>query len=415
MLQADVRTLTLRLKRQNLLGDPRQVSEVTIKAIVSEAAGLRIGREEAATPPRKGGSQPREDMSTRMVSRSELKSLLRLFRELFAELGALRAQLNNVIFDPVLAQKLRKEALDSAAPSKPSLDALSGKEPEKDRVTSASWMTPIQKLFGQSTAQDPRDSANAKQPRIAPKQAPAVAATPTTVNVEFSGGGVRGIGTFRTIDAPPGSDILRPPSARPMPQILAPTPSRSLMGIFAGAPQPTPTGDRWTLLPRNITREKEKDRVKQLRDATSNAEFGPRLEQAGTIGRSNTSYGYRSSRRVDAVLVPTEPLPDFRETLLQRTLRPRGLSDSSIHTTFLKEEPKPPSEPETVPNPPTSPTLGSPLSKHRAIPTNRVRSPTAKLGGSWVPLGGAGAIFGSPREEPNIHQTAWARRGLDAD
>ncbi|KIJ57138.1 hypothetical protein M422DRAFT_219025 [Sphaerobolus stellatus SS14] len=429
LTQANARTLSLRLRRQNLLGDPKQISEATIKAIVSEAGSLRIGKEDSANT-HAGRMVAQSYPVNWVVSRSEFKSLLRLFKDLFTELGTLRAQLNEVIFDPGLANKLSKETLEPEAPSN-ALTAMGpiGRGGDKDRIVSNSWMAPIQKLFGQSQAlQNPHESSS-RQSRLASKQAPAVAASTTTVNVEFASGGVRGTGAVH-VDA--GHNFMRSTiTPSPAPHIHAPVPSRSLLGIFAGAPQPVPN-DRWVVLPRVGT--KEKDRLKQLRGSASNARLAlshSNADKAASIGRSVTSH--RMSRDVDAMLEQVEGTQrsDFPESLLQRTLRPRGLSDSSIRTTFLKDEAK--EEPrhgeETLPvtTTPTklvsSPIAISPKSKKlfgpsqpssppRMIPG--VRSPSARIGRTlspWTHLGDTGIMFGSPREESH---SAWARRGLES-
>ena len=436
MSQADARTLSLRLRRQNLLGDPKQISEATVKAIVTEAAGIRLGKEDTAILPA-GRNLTSSYPTSWTVSRAEFKSLLRLIRDLFTELGILRTQLNEVIFDPTMAQKLRKDALKPEAPSSNLVSGVVGPmKAEKDRVLSNSWMSPIRGLFG--SAQIPQDSrgeaANPRQSLLAPKQAPAVAASTTTVNVEFASGMVRGTGTYR-------QDPASPPPPPAQPHIHAPIPSRSLLGIFAGATQPqasAPNRDQWVVLPREGGKEKEKDRVKQLRGTVS------RAERASTIGRAATSH--RRSRNLESsVYDPPDEQSDFRDTLLQRTLRPRGLSDSSIHTTFLKGEPKedlrrlsqeeplpartstPPKEiPNTSVTVVTAPIAISPASgrvsvdrfgpsspTHRIIPSDRALSPIARLGRvlpPWAHPGEGGMIFGSPREEPNMNQAAWARR-----
>jgi hypothetical protein len=140
----------------------------------------------------------------------------------------------------------------------------------------------------------------------------------------------------------------------------------SLMGIFAGAQRPVAdASEPWVVLP-SIPRTKPAGSVSI--DNHSIAESHHPMSTA-TIGRSahrrNTN---RLSRNVDAVIDIVDKQPQEGEELgeerddvpplLQRTLRRRGLSDSSIHSTFSShgtdqqgaEMSLPPSPPRHVPS-----------------------------------------------------------------
>jgi len=55
----------------------------------------------------------------------------------------------------------------------------------------------------------------------------------------------------------------------------------------------------------------------------------------------------------------------------------------------------------------------SPTSPQRILPSERALSPTGRLGRAWGYIGEGGMVFGSPREEPNMNQAAWARRAAE--
>jgi len=130
-------------------------------------------------------------------------------------------------------------------------------------------------------------------------------------------------------NADQASHLLRPTTPGPLA-------SKAVMGIFAGAPRSTGP-DPWVVVSPKATRGA---RV-------------PNDYNSATLTRSSLKRGAnkRLSRNVDAV-IDTESIigdsdideqdeaeaSDFRSTLLERTLRPRGLSDSSIHSTFMNAE-----------------------------------------------------------------------------
>jgi hypothetical protein len=252
-----------------------------------------------------------------------------------------------------------------------------------------------------------------------------------------------------------GPSTLRKPVALPL------SASRNLMGIFAGAPRsivsPPPTVQKWDIPP---PPRSDRDRTRQIRGAISSARLrqpGPREKNGGppaTIGRSATMArnANRLSRNVDAVIDQKDDQvpPEFHETLLERTLRPRGLSDSSIHTTFLKDMIESSSEKPSeggdggmphrggggvlIDTSFSSTTGSQSCSPPRAVPRaypmaerdDGARSPAVRLGrhlASWA-TAVSGRHFtdvaqpdepppGSPREDGGVHRAAWVRRGLE--
>ncbi|KAF7971720.1 hypothetical protein HWV62_20087 [Athelia sp. TMB] len=317
LTQADPLTLTNRLKRQNLKGaDVGHLSRSTISSIVSDVTQLR--------------SQFRaileDDKIPVTCTRKDLRGLFKVFREFFNEMAQIRTTLNDIIIDPSIAAKISEMALDPRGAA----------ERERQAAKGLSWMAPLTKLFGapspsespppsrevaSSTLRPPIRGFDRQPSRRVPKLGAALAAsTTTTVNVEFSGGGV-GRAMARTASDTPSTSSTSVPSVAPSP---APQVHGSLMNIFAGAPQPS---DPWVVLSSHSHR------------GTSNRETGVG-GGAATIGRSgmpNARNTAGMSQNVDAV-IDSRGQDDENDTvapLLQRTLRRRGLSDSSIHSSFM--------------------------------------------------------------------------------
>ena len=238
MTQADARTLMNRLKRQRLAGDVSHLSHATVSSILSEANGLRAHFRGVLE----------DDRAISTCTRRDLRALLNLFREMFSELGEMRVALNDIILDPSSAPKFSEAALD------PSQQLKVGGRGAKQGP--GGWMAPFSKLFGTVTAAQVESkapeqpsgfdriasgspAANAtvrqKPTRFVPKSGPALAASATTVNIEFSGTAVgRSVTSSTAVTTTAAFEADAARSATPAP----PAASRSLMGIFAGAPQP---------------------------------------------------------------------------------------------------------------------------------------------------------------------------------
>jgi hypothetical protein len=188
MAQADALTLTNRLKRQNLKGaDVAHLSRNTVAGIISDIGNIRAQFRVFLE----------DDKVTTTCTRKDLRGLFKLFKETFSEMGQIRITLNDVILDPSSASKLSEMALN---PSKGTQSATAG------------WIAPITKFFAPSAgegtsvnqdgpppSQTERRGRAASRPRIAPKLGPALSASTTTVNVEFSGSGVGRAVTSTTV------------------------------------------------------------------------------------------------------------------------------------------------------------------------------------------------------------------------
>ncbi|KAI0375969.1 hypothetical protein BV20DRAFT_960058 [Pilatotrama ljubarskyi] len=342
MTQADTLTLTNRLRRQHLLGaDVSHLSRTTVNAILGDATALRAHFRAFLE----------DDKITTTCTRRDLRGLLKLIKDVFTELAELRVTLNDIILDPTVAGKVSEMAMN---PSKAQA-ADTGTRDNTNGAASSSWMAPLSKLLGlpnngpatgessttRALSPPARTIGRGRPPRVVPKREAALSASATTVNVEFSGTAVgRAVTSTRT--AQPGSDggfgTLTSLSATANgPAIAQPEPrrdvSRSVMGIFAGAPRPA-EGDPWVMIPR----------AHKVNRMTSMAAMN---QGTSTIGRSalrHATSGKRLSRIVDAVIDSPQLGGDPSEAednnggpppSLDRALR-RGLSDSSIHTTFTQ-------------------------------------------------------------------------------
>lgn len=355
LTQADAFTLTNRLKRQNLKGaDIGHLSQSTVNSIVSEATALR-GQFRALLE---------DDKLVSVCTRKDLRNLFKLFKDAFTEMGQMRITLNTVILDPSSAVRVSEMAMNPGKVERELDNAQGGV---------SAWMAPISKLFSPTgrVEQPPLDrgaitrsasvNVGAKDsrppPRFVPKLGPALAASATTVNVEFSGTGI-GRSVTSTFSAQPIA-ITSPPTETAM--STQQSVSSNLMGIFAGAPKAEL--DPWIVLPVS-------DSQQTLRKSTS---FMQASDSSATIGRSAGRKNVnRLSRNVDAVIDVDQPQDvgeeaDYLPPLLERTLRRRGLSDSSIHSTFTSH-----GEQNTSPLQPQSPSPQRPSISKASVPASRL-------------------------------------------
>jgi hypothetical protein len=308
--QADARTLTTRLKRQNILGaDVGHLSHSTVNGIVAEVVNLRVVFRAALE----------DDKFTTICTRRDLRTLLKFLKDIFREYGTLRTTLNDIVLDPSIAPKVREMTMNPK-------DESSSGEKAPSLISAGGWMAPLSKLFGSTTSGDSKSGITRGRgplwasPRPAPKSGPAASASTTTVNVEFTG---TGAGRAVTNVSPTvAQDAVQD-------AILAPVATRStsanLMGIFAGAPR----NDAWVVLPPDSSRQ-QGSHGDQLRRAMLSRVTG---RMTGAADKDKPSS---LSRNVDAVIDPEASSEDRGGIDPARTLRMRGLSDSSIRSTFLQ-------------------------------------------------------------------------------
>jgi len=377
LVLSDALTLTSRLKRQHLTGDVSHLSRTTVGSIVAEATLLRSNFR----------SLLEDDKIITMCTRKDLRALFNLLKDAFNELGELRMTLNDVILDPSLAQKLSEAAMN---PSK----GLA----EKETVGGAAgWIAPIVKLF-QGGEEKPAPSSSSTTPthgllkpnnrggvitiqrptpRVVPKLSPALSASTTTVNVEFQSGSSGRAITSTHSAHPSSSEAANYGGQQTSEEEMRAKTSASVMGIFAGAPKPASPQDPWIVIPKPS--RKPPSPLSQL--ANQGIPDGPGTGEAGsglgggalTIGRNTLKVNAQLSRVVDAVIDVQSPTvaatpSDYQATLTRRGFGPRGLSDSSIHTTFLNhaedrtdpsDEHRPEGSEQTNQEPPSSGMLAS--------------------------------------------------------
>lgn len=416
MSQADALTLTKRLKRQHLRGaDVKHLSRATVSSILSEITQLRAQYRMLLE----------DEKVTLMCTRKDLRGLFKLFKDVFEELGQLRVTLNDVILEPSIAQRVSEMALDPAK-------AEAMEREGKVSGSGSSWIAPFSKLFGSSLGESithpsqspPRPVSRGRgfihQPRPVPKLGPALAASATIVNVEFSGAGV-GKSVTSTFSAHPTNEahpfgpishvdtIPRPPTST--------SNVRSVMGIFAGAPHPNDATDPWVVLPRAPRRVHStffrSDEPSQSSTTT--------IDKSLAYKRSNSHL----SREVDASTSPEHgEADDIPGPLPERTLRRRGLSDSSIHSTYMNQvEQRTPAEPST--NGGSVLQTLSRTMRNFSFATSQtvsgpVTSPPSRLPGEAGPREGLDMPRPHPRRAatptlssliPNLNLTSWAAAG----
>ncbi|KDQ15443.1 hypothetical protein BOTBODRAFT_173928 [Botryobasidium botryosum FD-172 SS1] len=349
MSQADIQTLNSRLKRQGLAGaaDLGHISRTTISGILLDASNLRTQFRGAL------------EMEKHEMARKDLRGLFNLFNDMFAELASLRTTANEVTLDPSRAAKLRAEAIQSKRSD--SADQGISALMRSSTSTIGRFAAPIiTKLFpgnvvedsdgerrhggsGPSAGTEGARRIPTARPRFAAKKlAPATSASATTVNVEFAITGNRSVSTavenmhasssVSSSSATTGEVTVRPGKDKAKAKGKAKegaAPRESLLGIFAGAPGQDPDG--WVMLPNKAKLERRESKKAVVSFA----------DHAGTLKtKKETRVGHvrRMTRTVDAVVDQLDA-PEFESSLLERTLLHRGLSDSSIHTTFATSSP----------------------------------------------------------------------------
>jgi hypothetical protein len=346
MTQADPLTLTNRLKRQHLRGaDVGHLSRSTVSNIINDISTLRTQFRHLLED---------ENVVT-MCTRKDLRALFKLFREVFVEMGAIRVTLNDVILDPSIAHKVSELALDPAKAEA---------EKNKGGSTAGGW---ISKLFTGVSAAGRTDAAagaertvspaaaplgglvrstshgNTRPQRFVPKLQPALSASATTVNVEFSSGVGRSVTNASASSAAPSrQNSAVGAAAHHNPNTTTGAGSSSVMGIFAGAPPQSP--DPWIVVPKGPRRV-------QSITLNDGGDSSLLFRRQGLGGLGVNTNNNRLSRNVDAVIDeqnPRSPIghevggagdeteeEDVVTPLMQRTLRRRGLSDSSVHSTYM--------------------------------------------------------------------------------
>lgn len=309
---ANVAALEARLRKQNLRGDVKHLassamrdivsvleddvleSKLTASAQVSDVDALRVKFQRSLL--HENQASLKESAHHSLVTRRDFRQLLRLVRDVLAEVSRLRSIVNTVQLEPALATQIAQLEAGPASPSG-SQPSTPGFDPKAYVPT---FLAPISRLWSGAASTEvvtppsaPVSAASLGKGRptmTATKRTTSTGITSATVNVEFGGGGM----SSRQKTVASSSPLASAPEG--------------VGGIFAGGGLRRPRS-RWALVDRP----------------------GP-----GATTSSSGAPKSRSRDDHDAGDKLDSEVGDFRQTLLERTLRPRGLSDSSMHSTFVQ-------------------------------------------------------------------------------
>jgi hypothetical protein len=255
-------------------------------------------------------------------------------RDLLFEASRLRSLVNRVQLDPSLATRLG----DLDDPHTTATDLGFDTSSSKTSTTAGGLLAPLSRLFGStlSPGEHPTLSSKASsaQLRAPPKRGGYSAVTSATVNVEFGKAAVRSSTTEATTTTSPS----QPAVTRPEP------PKRDISAIFAGSTS-RPV-DPWVVLPGDAPASSPSPMPQPRRMPSRSPGLASVASSYLPFGRIlANSYRPALSSTTNAVLdsIPHAPstsqdpsaMDETPPTLLERQLRPRGLSDSSIRSTFL--------------------------------------------------------------------------------
>lgn len=370
---ADVDTLTRRLQRQNLAGDAGHLARTTVHSILRDVDGLRdhfrkLIEAEARNHTRDDNSSHSKDFANEsLVARKEFFALLKAFRDILCELAKLRLCINDIHLNPGQAAKLLHEHLGanttedrslipipsavnwlgkmllggpSGAPSTPSPSSASAAGtlavPDAAGVSGSKGGRP---LTG-------RTISGSYGTHLAPRASPAVVSSTLAVEVK---------GTHASAAETPQSRLSVSPQtpvggglrADPRPQrgrsttSLTRVQSRNLSGLFAGSmaapymgldaargggtdPSSSSLAQTSTLRPKGDASRTNKPWQRPLSRIVDDDEISIHR------GRAIRQQVFDDSDGDDS-----EDEMNGGGNLLERTLRPRGLSDSSIRSTFI--------------------------------------------------------------------------------
>lgn len=258
-----------------------------------------------------------ESLTESLVVRKDFVALVKLFRDLLFETSRLRSLVNRIELEPTLAPSLRE------------LDGMNVVDTERTTQSSSSaggLLAPLSRMVGTFLG-EPNKAPILRQPsRPLPttKLTGSSGITSATVEVEFGKGATKQAVTVGSSNSGLASTSLQKStssrdsiaggqstmnSSKSGSQV-----KRDLNNIFAGTTKST-AAEPWVVLP--------------SRNTPSSNPFG-RLLSNYRPSKSSTAYAVLDSIPHRA---PVDQGP--QATLLERTLRPRGLSDSSIRSTFI--------------------------------------------------------------------------------
>ncbi|CDU22391.1 uncharacterized protein SPSC_01021 [Sporisorium scitamineum] len=369
---ADVDTLTRRLQRQNLAGDAGHLAKTTVHSILRDIDGLRdhfrkLIETEARNHARDDNSAHSKDFAGEsLVSRKEFFALLKTFRDILCELTKLRLCVNDIHLNPGQAAKLLHEHLGANTAEDRSLIPI---------PSAVNWLGKM--LLGGPSGAPTTPSPGASKPS-------ASLAVPDAGSTTGSKGGRPVAG--RTISGSYAGHL----APRASPAVVSSTLAVEVKGTHASAaessqqrlsvsPQ-TPVGGGLRAGPRlqrgrsqaSLTRDQSRVLSRLFAGSLNpsyagldaarggHSDFGSSLAQTSSLRpRVNDSKTTKPWQRPLSRIVDDDEISIHRGrairqqvfddsdddgsddemkgsgNLLERTLRPRGLSDSSIRSTFV--------------------------------------------------------------------------------
>ncbi|KPV77247.1 uncharacterized protein RHOBADRAFT_42461 [Rhodotorula graminis WP1] len=395
---ADIATQEKRLRKQNLPGDVRHLAHANLRDLVNEIDSVRthfrrvVELERAAqarsSSPSSSAHGP-PSLDTSLVTRRDFVSLVKLVRDLLFESSRLRMLVNRVQLDPALATSLKDldvpDAIDALDAQRSRLGpgsaqpgaAASSSSSAAAAATAGGLLAPLSRLFGagpdsaeQHSALAHKASTAQLRPPMAKRGGSSTVST-ATVNVEFGSGQVR---QAESAGSPVGPSLASPSSSaggaattgRSSSKPRQAQVKRDLASIFAGASSRSTGGEQHphssssSAAGHLLTGAAPIPRAHE-HAVGAGAPAGRLASSAFSsaasyipFGRLLSSYRPALSSTTNAVLdsMPhssssgvngarhasssTSSATDERPpTLLERQLRPRGLSDSSIRSTFV--------------------------------------------------------------------------------
>ncbi|MCO5589627.1 hypothetical protein L7F22_043595 [Adiantum nelumboides] len=359
---ADVDTLAKRLQRQKLAGDVGHLARTTVNGILRDIDGLRDHFRRAMDSESKGREVDNISLHSRtsgksnersgfnaesdsLVARKEFFALIKLFKDLFMEMARLRNTINEISMQPQQASRILQEQLGVQMSEDKGVTAWFGKllsttglpgttSTSGSSSNTTQGTTPSAAAAGLSAlnAGNARPN-NAQRSSASNVQRPGVAyasaaVLPSAVAVEVKGmhateqaqiqngmenNGSIGSGSRGTSPQPEQTGFnelpshARPQATRRQPS-LSRVQSRNLSGLFVGSMAGST----------EFTNSIGGIRNRMPSEQTNSSLQGSRLSRI--VDDDEISIHHGNANRA-------------------RTLRPRNLSDSSMHTTYLDDEP----------------------------------------------------------------------------
>lgn len=356
---ADVDTLARRLQRQKLTGDVGHLARTTVNGILRDADGLRDHFRRAVDSEFKGRDADVVSLGSRtsaksdrlaesesLVTRKELFALIKVFKEIIVEMARLRNAVNEVSLQPQHASRILQEQLGLLSNEDKGMGAWIGRffsasgGPTTSGPTTQVTAAPsgatqsslssfgINAGGGASSGASSRPTNGERRtsaPMSGPSRAPA-AVLPTAVAIEVKGmhaaeasNESESTNQSPNIDsgsgAMPSPDLpshARPQAARRQAS-LSRMQSRNLSGLFIGSTSGIDTAS----------------------SGTGGLRFPAQENKA--IPGAGVATSVRPNHRLSRIVDDDEVSIHHNMTPRARTLRPRNLSDSSMHTTFLND------------------------------------------------------------------------------